>query len=182
MARRRSNTDFSRLRVGGGETLGEETPTDVFSVVEGKDSWPARKAGNISKHGEEMKSLILVAIACFALCPATPQDSDGFEAYFKEFKQAVRSNDQQKVLSMCELSRFRWEDGFGDIRTKEEFLKAYAKMFTPLVKARIAGGRPNKTDEGNYILVWNRGNNEYSLAFDRINGTFKFSGMYVGPR
>ena len=109
--------------------------------------------------------------------------ADGFEAFFRDFQGAVAQNDAEKVASLSNFPRFRWEPLTDqDIKTKEEFLKKFSKMFSPAMKKKIASAKPSKTSGGDYLFDWIYAHEQYTLAFDhQPGGGFKFSGLLRGP-
>jgi len=112
------------------------------------------------------------------------QNNDGFTAFYANFQKAVKAGDKDKVASTVKFDHFDWEasDALRKVKTKEAFLKNYDRMFTPVIKSKIATGKPIKTNEG-YFIMWNTRDLEYSLYFFREkDGSYSFLGLTIGPR
>jgi predicted GH43/DUF377 family glycosyl hydrolase len=112
------------------------------------------------------------------------QNNDGFSRFYVEFQNAVKASDKETVAGTIKFDHFDWEasDALRAIKTKEAFLKNYERMFTPVIKSKIATGKPIKTDEG-YFIMWHTKDLEYSLYFFREkDGSYSFLGLTVGPR
>jgi ketosteroid isomerase-like protein len=126
---------------------------------------------------------ILISLAGSA-GSARAQKDDGFSQFFADFQAAVKAGDKEKVASMTSFDDFYWEsnDALRQVKTKEDFLKNYDKMFTPAIKAKIATSTPKKNDQGDYFIIWHTKSLEYGLNFDREkDGSYKFHGHTMGP-
>ena len=127
---------------------------------------------------------VLLLLICGVSGAAHIQNNDGFTAFFADFQKAVKAGDKDKVASTVKFDHFDWEasDALRKVKTKEAFLKNYDRMFTPVIKSKIASGKPIKTDEG-YFIMWNTKELEYSLYFFREkDGSYSFLGLTIGPR
>jgi hypothetical protein len=112
------------------------------------------------------------------------QNDDGFARFFADFQSAVKAGDKEKVASTIKFDHFDWEanDALRKTKSKDAFLKNYARMFTPVIKSKVATAKPIKTDEG-YFIMWHTKDLEYSLYFFREkDGSYSFLGLTVGPR
>lgn len=131
-------------------------------------------------------SMVALVLTCAAAVSirAEVQKDEAFQKYFAEFQAAVKTDDKEKVASMIKFDHFTWEASptLQKIKTKEEFLKNYTKMFTPTIKNKIATGKLDSS-EGNYFIIWQTKTEEYSLYFGHIeDGTYSFMGLTIGPR
>jgi len=111
-------------------------------------------------------------------------NDNGFTMFFADFQNAVKAGDKERIANTIKFDHFDWEasDAFRGVKTKEAFLKNYDRMFTPVIKNKIATGKPIKTDEG-YFIMWHTKDLEYSLYFFREkDGGYSFLGLTVGPR
>lgn len=127
---------------------------------------------------------LLLIFACGAETGAYPQKDDGFSRFYADFQNAVKADNKEKLASMTKFDAFTWEetDALRQLKTKEAFLKNYTRMFTNVIKNKIATGKPVKTDEG-YYIEWHTKDREYSLYFARDkDGGYSFLGLTVGPR
>ena len=127
---------------------------------------------------------LLFLWACGVSVTAHTQNEDGFGRYYADFQNAVKVGDREKVASSIKFDHFDWEanDALRKVKTKEAFLKNCDRMFTPVIKTKIATGKPIKTDEG-YFIMWHTKDLEYSLYFFREkDGGYSFLGLTVGPR
>jgi ketosteroid isomerase-like protein len=126
---------------------------------------------------------LLISLAGLAGA-ARAQKDDAFSRFFADFQAAVKAGDKEKVASMTSFDDFYWEsnDALRQVKTKEDFLKNYDKMFTPAIKAKIATGTPKRNDQGDYFIIWHTKDLEYGINFDRgKDGSYKFHGHTVGP-
>lgn len=133
----------------------------------------------------------LIRIVLFLICAgslqaaAYAQKGDGFSQFYADFQSAVKAGDKEKVASLTRFDKsFTWEEtgALREVKTKEAFLKNYARMFTAVIKSKIATAKPVKTDEGYYIACHTR-DLEYSLYFSHeSDGSYRFLGLTVGPR
>lgn len=128
--------------------------------------------------------LLLICAGCVQP-PAYAQKDDGFSRFYAEFQIAVKADDKEKVASMTRFDKdFTWEetDALREVKTREAFLKNYSRMFTAVIKSKIATLKPVKTDEG-YYFAWHTRDLEYSLYFAcEKDGSYSFIGLTVGPR
>jgi hypothetical protein len=107
--------------------------------------------------------LLLICVAG-VLPVAYAQKHDGFSRFYAEFQSAVKADDKEKVASMTRFDNaFTWEetDALREVKTREAFLKNYGRMFTAVIKSKIATLKPVKTDEG-YYFAWHTKDLEYS--------------------
>lgn len=115
---------------------------------------------------------------------AYAQNDDGFARFYADFQNAVKAGDKERVASTIKFDHFDWEasDALREVKTKEAFLKNYDRMFTAVIKSKVATAKPIKTDEG-YFIMWHTKDLEYSLYFFREkDGSYSFLGLTVGPR
>ena len=131
-------------------------------------------------------SMVITVLTCAAAISirAEVQKDEAFKKYFADFQAAVKAGDKEKVASLVKFDQFTWEasPALQKIKTKEEFLKNYDKMFTPTIKNKIATGKLDSS-EGNYFIIWHTANSEYSLYFGHMeDGTYAFLGLTIGPR
>jgi len=131
-------------------------------------------------------SMIVVTLVCAAAISirAEVQQEEAFKKFYAEFQAAVKAGDKEKVASMIKFDKFTWEasPALQKIKTKEEFLKNYEKMFTATIKNKIATGKVDSS-EGNHFIIWHTTNSEYSLFFGHMDdGSYAFLGLSVGPR
>lgn len=130
-------------------------------------------------------TLMCVAlIAAIHVAAARAQKDDGFRKFYADFQNAVKTGDKESVAGLTNFDHFTWEasDTLRQVKTKADFLKNYDKMFTAVVKNKIASAKPVKADEG-YFILWHTRDLEYSLYFaHEKDGGYSFLGLTVGPR
>lgn len=133
---------------------------------------------------KRLSAIFLVLICLRALGIAQAQRDDAFARFFEDFQSAVKAGDKEKIASTIKFDHFDWEasEALREVKTKESFLKNYPRMFTAVIKSKIAAGKPIKTEEG-YYIEWHTRDLEYSLYFFRErDDSFSFLGLTVGPR
>ena len=132
-----------------------------------------------------LSALIWAALLCATHQAAeVAQKDDGFRRFYADFQNAVKAGDKEGVARLTNFDHFTWEasDSLRRVKTKEDFMKNYDKMFTQVVKTKIATAKPIKTDEG-YFIEWHTRDLEYSLYFAREkDGSYSFLGLTMGPR
>ena len=112
----------------------------------------------------------------------TAASKDSFQDFLATFNQALEKNEKDKILDLCSFPRFNWEEGFGVDVKREVVAKNFEKIFSPEIRKHLKDGKYTKTSEGHRYTEWVKGNNAYSLWFNaEKDGTYKFSGLYVGP-
>ena len=120
----------------------------------------------------------------YAAGPAGKDESFGL--FFKDFQKALAADDKEKMASMINFPNFTWEgnESLPQVKTREDFLKNYDRMFTPEIKKKIAAaGKPTFVDKDTYFLNWYVKDTEYSLDFARkASESFKFLGLSLGSR
>jgi len=130
--------------------------------------------------------LFFSSVEAIAHAAGPLQKDESFDLFFKDFQKALVTDDKEKMASMINFPNFTWEENqnLRQVKTKEEFLKNYDKMFTPVIKKKIAAaGKPTRVDDKTYFLNWYVKDTEYSLDFTRKQGeSFKFLGLSLGSR
>lgn len=130
--------------------------------------------------------LFFSAVGAFAYAAGPPRQDESFGLFFKDFQKALVTDDKEKIASMINFPNFIWEENQNSrqVKTREDFLKDYDRMFTPGIKKKIAAaGKPTMVDENTYFLNWYVKDTEYSLDFARKPGeSFKFLGLSLGSR
>jgi hypothetical protein len=130
--------------------------------------------------------LFFSSMGAFAHAVGPPQKDESFALFFKDFQKALATDDKEKMASMINFPNFSWEENqsLRQVKTREEFIKNYDKMFTPAIKKKIAAaGKPTRVDDKTYFLNWYVKDTEYSLDFVRKPGeSFKFLGLSLGSR
>ena len=133
------------------------------------------------------KIVVLIAMLIslpYAGAASPARKDDGFSKFYADFQAAVKAGDKDKVASMTSFDDFYWEstDALRNVKTREDFLKNYDKMFTPAIKAKIATSVPKSNDKGDYFIIWHTRSLEYGLSFYKEkDGGYKFHGHTVGP-
>lgn len=132
-----------------------------------------------------MLIILLLSSVCAAAANAAPaQKDEAFSRFYADFRNAVKTEDKEKAASLTDFEGFTWEgsDSFGQIKTKEAFLKNYDKIFTSTIKNMITTANPLKIDDNSYFINWHTKDLEHSLHFNRRGGgSFRFEGLAVGP-
>ncbi|MHC1742917.1 MAG: hypothetical protein AB9873_07780 [Syntrophobacteraceae bacterium] len=126
------------------------------------------------------------SVGAFAYAADPARKDESFGLFLKDFQKALVTDDKEKMASMINFPNFTWEENqdLRQVKTKEDFLKNYDRMFTPAIKKKIAAaGKPTLVDENTYFLNWYVKDTEYSLDFARKpGGSFKFLGLSLGSR
>ena len=69
-----------------------------------------------------------------------------------------------------------------EIKTQTELVNRFDVYFTPEIRKKVAGGKPERLPNGNHILTWKARGNEYSLYFKSGGeGAFVLDGLSEGP-
>ena len=111
----------------------------------------------------------------------TASSKASFQEFLASFNQALEKNEKEKVADLSSFPRFNWEEGLGVDVKREVFLKNFEKIFTPEIRAKLKDGK-FRPSYHNYVTEWVKGGNSYALWFNgEKDGTYKFSGLYVGP-
>ncbi len=129
--------------------------------------------------------LFFASVGAFAYAAGPAQKDGSFGLFFKDFQKALVSDDKEKMASMIDFPNFTWEENENlQVKTREDFLKNYDRMFTPAIKKKIAAaGKPTLVDENTYFLNWYVKDTDYSLDFARKPGeSFKFLGLTLESR
>jgi hypothetical protein len=130
--------------------------------------------------------LFFSSVGVFAYAADPARKDESFGLFLKDFQKALVTDDKEKMASMINFPNFTWEENenLRQVKTREDFLKNYDRMFTPVIKKKIAAaGKPTMVDENTYFLNWYVKDTEYSLDFARKPGdSFKFLGLSLGSR
>lgn len=130
--------------------------------------------------------LFCLSMGAFAFAAGPAPKDESFGLFFKDFQKALAANDKEMMASMIDFPNFTWEgnEDLGKVKSREDFLKNYDRMFTPELKKKVAiAGSPTRVDANIYFLNWYVQNTEYSLDFERKPGkSFKFLGLTLGSR
>lgn len=120
--------------------------------------------------------------------------TDDFEQFGAEFKSAVRSDDKEKLFSLTLHKQFSWEERglrlsskpndnyYYFIKSYDEFLRDYQKIFSAQIKREILNGKFIESTKQFYSLEWQTQEASYTLMFQYIEGKgYKFTGLLMGP-
>ena len=137
-----------------------------------------------------MPRLFLSLAVAFAFAFALPASAapapkdDGFAATLAKFRAAVAAKDKNAVADLTDFSAFFWDsdDSLRNVKTRTDFLKAYARMFTPEIRHRVATVKPDQDKSGSHHLHWVADGMEYDLFFPpRKDGTWLLQGLSASP-
>jgi len=129
----------------------------------------------------------IVAVLFLHLPLGLGQTKPANEAQFKKALAGVQAgltaNSPEKVADWCAFPKFYWElPGLGDDLSRETFLKNFAKIFTPEIRAKLSAGKFEALPSGDFKVEWNKKNDNYILVFERqTDGSYKLGGLAVGP-
>jgi hypothetical protein len=120
-------------------------------------------------------SAALLALVLSPICPARPAAAadDEMDKVWPAFQAAVAANDKEHVTALMRFPLQGWdENDLGTEITKDEFLKSYARAFTPTVKRGIATSSPKPQTDGSYTVEWHAGarHHRYTLIFESAAG------------
>ena len=123
--------------------------------------------------------LRILAALCLLL-PVAAQ-TDGFAQWFGEFRIRVAHNDAFGVAKGAHFP-MNWENGpVREIKTQDDFVKNFAKYFTPDIRKAIATQTPGPAAEGTRMITWKARGNEYSVYFKAEGSTYVLNGLSEGP-
>jgi len=128
-------------------------------------------------------SLFCLLIFASAQAQEKPAELAAFKKVLAEVQEGVTQNNAEKVAAVSNFPKFSWEDqNLGDDLSKDTFMKNFAKMFTPEVRAKLAAAKYHRTENGDYSIEWSRKTTGYILIFERQgDGSYKFAGLATGP-
>lgn len=129
----------------------------------------------------------LLGLLFFQVAPGFGQGKAADEAQFKKALAGVQAgldqNAPDKVADWCAFPKFYWETpGLGDDLSRDAFLKNFAKIFTPEIRAKLKAGKFEALPNGDYKVEWNKKNDNFILVFEKQkDGSYKLGGLAVGP-
>jgi hypothetical protein len=117
-------------------------------------------------------AMLLLLLTGQAAAAPRARSADTIEQVWAAFQAAVQANEKEQVASLMRFPLDGWdENDVGTQITKADFMKNYARMFTPNVKRGIAAGKPVKQEDGSYAVIWHGARNaKYTLGFENVEG------------
>ena len=131
--------------------------------------------------------LLLVCAVAFASGSQVCAENSAISNWWTQFQAVVAHEDKEALSGMIHFP-LEWEDlELRSIKSKDEFLKRFAEVFTKEIKKQIAAGKPEPEKDGGFSLNWKgrgkRAANSYCIAFKTASGgTFTIEGLFEGPR
>ena len=128
-------------------------------------------------------SLAALLVGTLGVTRARAAAGDEMSTVWPAFQAAVAANDKAHVTALMRFPLQGWDEhDLGTEITKEEFLKAYARAFTPAVKTGIAHGTPVAQQDGSYVVEWRGGKpvHRYTLIFENGDGGFRCVALATG--
>lgn len=125
---------------------------------------------------------LLASLVALAL-PAAARPADDMATVWPAFQKAVASGDRKAVAALMRFPLQGWDEGdLGTEITEAEFMKVYAKAFSPAVKAGVAKGTPKRQDDGSYVVEWrSKGPNpRHTLIFENGDGGYRCVALATG--
>ena len=130
----------------------------------------------------------VLAFALLLSCPLAAQNpgpvkaDDAFRKWWPEFQAAVARHDAQSVAQGMRFPQ-PWENGpsIREIKSAADLAARFDAFLTAEIKKQIAGQKPERLPNGNYMIVWHARGNEYSLHFTPSGERFALDGLGEGP-
>jgi hypothetical protein len=128
------------------------------------------KGASNAKSAMLLKAVTVVVawFVCFAQAFPVQADDKEFAGFWQNFKQAVKTNDKTKILSMTKCPFF-----FRKQLNQKELAAQIEKIFTPKVRACLVQQHPVKGQPDSYSC----GCGELIYTFSKINGHFLFTDL-----
>ena len=122
-----------------------------------------------------------VALALVSVAAAQSDDA-AFRKWWPGFQGAVANHDAKAVAQGMRFPQ-PWENGpaIREIKSASDFTSRFDVYLTAEIKKQIAGQKPERLPNGNYIIVWHARGNEYSLHFTPLGTGFALDGLGEGP-
>jgi hypothetical protein len=136
--------------------------------------------------GGVIESRVVMKTAFLALMlvgAAGAQSGDAaFRKWWPGFQAAVAKHDAKAVARGMRFPQ-PWENGpaIREIKSEADLTGRFDVFLTPEIKKQIAGKRPERLPNGNYMIVWHARGNEYSLHFTPSGDGFALDGLGEGP-
>lgn len=132
-----------------------------------------------------MKTVVLaLLLSCMAGAqnPRPAKAQDVFAKWWPEFRSAVARHDAKAVARGMRFPQ-PWENGpsVREIKSAADLVERFDVFFTAEIKNQIAGKKPERLPNGNYMIVWHARGNEYSLHFTPSGERFALDGLGEGP-
>ena len=128
-------------------------------------------------------ALVALLLGTAGLTRARAAAGDDMNKVWSAFQAAVATNDKAHVVALMRFPVQGWDEhDLGTEITKDEFLKSYAKAFTPAVKNGIAHGSPVAQSDGSYTVEWRGGKpvHRYTLIFENGADGFRCVALATG--
>src|SRR5258708_6723101 len=105
-------------------------------------------------------------VAILLSCAASAQPGPEFAKWWPGFQAAVAKRDAHTVAQGVRFP-LDWENGprIRQTQSESDLAGHFNAYFTSEIKKQIAGGKPERLPNGNYLIVWDARGNEYSLNF-----------------
>jgi hypothetical protein len=128
-----------------------------------------------------LKALLFVLLASACITDAQSDDA-AFRKWWPGFQAAVAKHDAKTVAQGMRFPQ-PWENGRSvrEIKSAADLTARFKIFFTVEIKKQIAGKKPERLPNGNYIIIWHARGNEYSLHFTPAGSAFALDGLGEGP-
>ncbi len=128
-----------------------------------------------------MKAAAIFAVIFVSVANAQNPDA-AFQKWWPGFQSAVAKHDAKTVAQGMRFPQ-PWENGpaIREIKTAADLTARFDVYLTPEIKKEIAGKKPERLPNGNYIIIWHARGNEYSLHFTPAGSAFALDGLGEGP-
>jgi hypothetical protein len=113
-------------------------------------------------------TLVVVGGVCFANASPVEAADKEFAGFWQNFKQALKTNDKSKILSMTQCPFFLHKQ-----LNQKELAGQIEKIFTPKVRNCLVQQHPVKGQPDSYSC----GCAELIYTFTKINGHFMFTDL-----
>ena len=175
----------------GGETMTSQTWSLCSAIVVSLvlSSCAAREQP-VSPHSEPQPT---VAITSTTDQEAEVDDPAVFREFWASFREAVHRGDRHQLYLLTRHSEFHWEPSdlgtprhgdfnyFYRFQQFDDFDKAYPKIFTLAVQAKIHAEQPVPSHTRGYEIRWGDRRCRYTLMFNRdSDGVYRFAGALCG--
>ena len=127
-----------------------------------------------------MKTALLVLMLAGVV--GAQNDDVAFRKWWPGFQAAVANHDVKAVARGMRFPQ-PWENGpaIREIKSEGDLTARFDVFLTPEIKKQIAGKKPERLPNGNYMIVWHARGNEYSLHFTPAGDGFALDGLGEGP-
>src|ERR1022692_1365366 len=97
---------------------------------------------------------LLLALLLVSIADAQSGDA-AFQKWWTGFQSAVAQHDAKSVAQGMRFPQ-PWENGpaIREIKSAADLAARFDAFFTPEIKKQIAGKKPQRLPNGNYMIVW----------------------------